>query len=100
MAGASVTIGGIAVPASIFEDVANAIIGGVKNGKTPEDVIASLAPDALAVAELIAGALVPYGGAVIELLAFIYSKSIPFKSLSQEEQNAWFDRFGAGGTSA
>ena len=93
---ATITIDGIAIPVSDFENLANTLIKGVKNGDDPADIIKSLGPDLLPIAETIASGLIPYGGAAISLLVFAYSKSIPFKDLPQEEQNRIMDMSGAG----
>ena len=96
--GATITINGITIPLSDFEALANHLISGIKTGKKPEDILKSIAPDLLPIAETIASGLVPYGGAIIALLVFAYSKSIPFKDLPQAEQNRIQDMQGAGPT--
>ena len=95
---ATITINGITIPLSDFEALANDLIGGVKSGKKPEDILKDIAPDLLPIAETIASGLVPYGGAIIALLVFAYSKSIPFKDLPQAEQNRIQNMQGAGPT--
>ena len=91
---ATITIQGVTFPVSDFEAIANIIIDGIKTGKQPEDVLKNLEPALLPIVETLAGSFIPYGGAIIALAVFIYSKSIPFKSLPQKEQNDWMDRFG------
>ncbi len=95
---ATIMIEGISIPVSDFEAIANHIIDGVKNGNNPDDILKSIGPDILPIAETVASALIPYGGALIALLVFAYSKSIPFKNLPQEEQNRLMNMQGAGPT--
>lgn len=90
--GTPITIDGITFQVSDFEAAANAIIGGIRDGKPKEDILASLEPALLPIVETIAGNFIPMGGAIVAVLAFAYSKSIPFKELPQDEQNAIMDR--------
>ena len=96
--GATITINGISIPLKDFEALADDLITGVKSGKKPEDILKGIAPDLLPIAETIASGLVPYGGAIIALLVFAYSKSVPFASLPQAEQNRIQNMQGAGPT--
>jgi hypothetical protein len=90
---ATIKIGGISFQVSDFEKAADVIIDGVRDGKKPEQIVDALEPSLLPIIETIAGAFIPYGGVAIELIAFILSKSVPFKNLPQEAQNRWMDSF-------
>jgi hypothetical protein len=90
---ATIKIGGISFQVSDFEKAANVIIDGVRDGKKPEQIVDALEPSLLPIVETIASGFIPYGCLAIELIAFILSKSVPFKSLPQEAQNRWMERF-------
>lgn len=93
---ATITIDGIAIPVSDFENLANALIQGIKAGNDPADILKSIGPDLLPIAETLASGFIPYGGAMISLIVFAIQHSIAFKDLPQEEQNRIMDMSGAG----
>ena len=80
------------------------IINGLKLGKTPEEIYAdlkenmgSLAVNVIAaVLSILFPGLGTGIGALMKVILFMHQHSVP---MTQEEENKWFDRFGAGAES-
>jgi hypothetical protein len=91
---ATITLGGITFPLSDFAGAANAVIDGVRSGKSKEDILASLEPQLLPVIEDVAAAFIPGGGLIVGVLAFALSKSKRFADFPQSQQNEIMNRAG------
>jgi hypothetical protein len=87
---------GKSIPVADVAAVANAIVSasnGVADGRSGKDILAEIAPTLLGVGEDVASMFVPGAGAAIEVIAWVVENSRP---MTQQETNAWMDRFGAG----
>lgn len=106
MLSGSVTISGHEVPlvtlATVAGVVVPALVRDLKSKKDAHQIVHDLeqeaGPVALAAAEAIANILYPGAGTIIEIVAYLleHHHQVPF---TQEEENRWMDRFGAGSVS-
>lgn len=90
------------VPLSAFEQIGELlplIIDGLKSNKSAEaiksDLEAKLPEVTLAIAENILNVLFPGSGTLLEVLAWMVNNSSN-NLMTQDQENAWFARFGAG----
>lgn len=93
------TFGGVTIPLSAFKPLLAAgqpIIDGIKAKKTPHEIIADVeaaaGPAAIAVLETVANAAFPGGGTAVGLIVWALEHQKP---MTQDEENAWMDRFSA-----
>jgi len=75
------------------------IYEGRANGKTVDEIEKQIAPALESIAADAINLFAPgFGGVAVGIVAFIWSNSIPFGQLTQEQQNTIMDRQGAGPT--
>jgi hypothetical protein len=94
-----INIGGKAVPLADIEKLFNAVPTALRDyaaGKSKEQIVTDLKPTLIDIGEDVANIFFPGAGTAIEVVLFILSKARP---MTQEETNAWMDRFGSGSQS-
>lgn len=99
----TVTIAHEKVPVAALAPLAAAvphIVNGIKAGKLPAEIYADLKAnignEALDVIEGVLNIFFPGVGTLMKLIVFMVEHTVP---MTQPEENAWFERFGAGAES-
>ncbi len=96
---AAIVFKGKTIPLADIESVTSALVRtakGVSNGEDEKTILAAVGPMLLNVGEDVASMFIPGAGAAIEVVAWMLRNSRP---MTQEETNAFMDRFGAGSQS-
>ena len=83
----------IAIDAYRLGVAAPKVAAGMRAGKSAMQSVVDDAPEILPIVESLANLAFPGSGTAIEVVAKVVALEHP---LTQEETNAWMDRFGAG----
>lgn len=99
----TVTVAHKQVPVAALAPLADAmphIVKGLNAGKTPEEIYADLkahlGDTALDVVEGVLNVFFPGVGTIMKVIVFMVEHTVP---MTQEQENDWFSRFGAGAES-
>lgn len=101
MTNKSLSIGGLNIDTSTITSVFEKLVGGFATGSSASDILGNIEQDALQAVEGALNFMFPGVGTGLQLIENILKIFGTFTTqpLTQDQVNAWMDRFGAGSQS-